>query len=127
MGGVEGIGNRADDGQDVVGLEWTAPLQQGRQVAAADESHRDVQQPVHRPGFVDRDDVRVIKRCGEARLPEESLTEVRTLDDVLREHLQGDPAVQPQVDGLVHDGHAASAEHRRDLIGAEFRAGPEIG
>ena len=111
VGGIECACDLLEDADRPGGVE--RPLaQQLFQVGAVDEAHRDVQLPVDLAGVVDRDDVRMLERGGQARLAEEALAERDVVGQVGCEQLQRDVAVEREVVGAVHDPHPAAAEQR---------------
>ena len=59
------------------------------------------------------------------RLALEARQRIGIVRDGLRQDLDRDVAVELPVPRLVHLAHAARAERRQDLVGAEFRAGRE--
>ena len=56
----------------------------------------------------------------ESCFPLEAGTQILTLGDVLRQHLDGDGAVKSRVPRSIHLAHAAGVDWRKDLVGAEF-------
>ena len=67
--------------------------------------------------------MRVVQAGDGLRLALEPLFEIGVGGDMLRQHLDGDGAVQAGVAGFVHLTHAARANGREDLVGAERGAG----
>src|SRR5262249_11249195 len=62
------------------------------------------------PGGVHRDDVRVVQLGGCGRLAPEAIHGAGRQAEARPEHLQGDPAAQRDLDGLVDDAHTAPAQ-----------------
>jgi hypothetical protein len=72
VGGVQGTADLLDDVNGARRLERPV-TQDGLQVAAHDEAHRDVQLPVDLARVVDRDDARMLQRRRQPRLAQEAL------------------------------------------------------
>lgn len=78
VGGVRGIERGRhwrDDRRGPGRWQRALPAQQGADVSAAHESHRDEEHAASLAGFVDRDDVRMVHRGCRPRLPGEALAE----------------------------------------------------
>ena len=106
-------------------LEHAADLRQRHppdvraQRAALDVLHRDVRRAVVLEVVVDRDDVRVAQRAGDARLAQEALGERRVGRVERAELLERDEAVEVGLAGEVHHRHAAAADLAEDLVAAD--------
>lgn len=66
--------------------------------------------------------MRVVQRRGRPGFSLEPVPRHRVVRQFTREDFEGDRAIQASVTGLVHFAHAAGAQRRGDLIGAQ--AGP---
>ena len=73
----------------------------------------------------DRDDVGVRERRDRLGFGLEARQRVGVVDEVLRQHLDRDVALEPRIARAVHLAHPAGAERRQDLVRAEALAGSE--
>jgi hypothetical protein len=96
------------------------------QVGAADQPHGDVELATDLPRVVDRDDVRMLERGGEARLAQEPLAERYVLRQLRREQLQRDVAIEGEVARAVDDAHSAAAKNFVEPVASELGADPWI-
>ncbi len=71
------------------------------------------------PGVEQADEVVVVERCQDALLG----LLAGDVDDARVEELHGDGAVQALVPGVVHDGHAASADDLLEPVPAGQQSG----
>ena len=67
-------------------------------------------------GVVDGDDVGVVQACGRLGLPPETGLEGRVGREVDAQLLDGHVAAQSKVTRTAHFGHAATADHRAQLV-----------
>jgi len=72
-------------------------------------------------GVIDRHDVGVFQRRGDARLALEAAKEGRVVGQVPGQQLQGDFAIQRRVISAVDVGHAALAQRASQLVAADYR------
>ena len=86
---------------------------------AVEQLHDDEVLAVVLADVVDRADVRVVERRGDARLPPESLERVGARGELGRQELQRDLAAEADVFGAVDDAHAAAAEAIEDPVVAD--------
>ena len=103
-------------------LERALGPEQGAEVAAVHEPHREVDAAVDVARVVDRDDVRVLQRHHELRLAGEALAEPLVPRQGGRDELQRDGPLQAQVVGPVHDAHPAAADQLLDPVAEEVAA-----
>ena len=68
---------------------------------------------------VERRDVRVVERGEHARLALEARQALGVLRHLVEQELDRHLAAEPGVAGAVHRAHAALAERRHDLVGAQ--------
>jgi hypothetical protein len=120
--GVERGSHALEDRERAQRVDPALLLEHVREVGPRDEPHREVQHSAHLAGVVDRDDVRVVERSRQARLPEEAVAEARALGEVRRQELEGDHPAEVLVLGAVHDAHATPAEFADEPVGAEVLA-----
>ena len=103
----------------VIPADKTVMLGQIAQLLTADQLHRDEADPVNFVDFVDDGDVRMFERGGGARFLDETLTPVGIGDQIRRQDLERDLAIQFDVEGAVDDAHAAPADLVDDLVAGE--------
>ncbi len=89
------------------------------EVHAVDEPHRDEQAAVRLARVVDRNDVRVVEACGEARLAQETLAEALVVRELLDEQLEGDGALEAHVLRPVDLAHATASDESADLVAGD--------
>ncbi len=114
--GVEGGGDLAADVEHPVGAEAALLAQDRGEVRPGDVLHGDVEQAVDLARVVDRDDVGMRERGGDARLAQEALAEVRVVGQIGRDDLQRGAAAQGLVLGQVDDAHAAPTDAVLDPV-----------
>ena len=90
-----------------------------------DELHDEGRCPRRIIEAVNLGDVRMIQRREDLRFTLEAGEAVMVGGDVRRQHLNGHIAVQAAIAGAVHLPHAAAANERDDVVGAEASAGTE--
>ena len=71
---------------------------------------------VDREDVEDRDDMGIVECGGGARFVEEAGATLMVVGFVRRQDLEGDAAIEAQVDRLVHHAHAAGAQLGEDLV-----------
>ena len=120
VGHVHGPGQRLDDPRRVLdGLRFAGdPL---RQAASLEELQREIRQAVVLADLEDLDDVGVVDGGDGAGLGLEASQVVRSCTGAGLDHLQRDQALEPEVPRLVHDPHAAGAQHAQDLVAGDPR------
>ena len=107
-----------------VSFSGSAPrLRRSPSVSPSRYSITKVIEPALLPDVVEGANMGVVKRGNSARLPFETLADVRPFSGVRRKHLDSNGAVQPRIARLVNFAHAARADKREDLIRAESRSG----
>jgi hypothetical protein len=126
MGRVQRLRHRGKQGERPHRLERPLLREQRPQIAALDEAHRDIQQPLRLARLVDRDHVRMVERSGEARLPQEPLPEPLVPRQIRGEQLQRHPPPQPRIDRPIDVGHPPAAEQRLDPVAGQLRPNPRI-
>ena len=116
MRGGYGLGGLARDAHGVSRLEL-AITQEHREVGPLDELHRVVGAAVERRAHVeDGDDPRIVHTRRELRLgPHRCVVGV-----TLGLHLQRDATVEPRLDRLPDDAHAAPTEHAYTLVAGDL-------
>ena len=121
MGHVHGPGQRLDDPRRVLdGLRFAGdPL---GQAASLEELQREIRQAVVLADLEDLDDVGVVDGSDGAGLGLEAGQVVWLCTGAGLDHLQRDQALEPEMPRLVHDPHAAGAQHAQDLVARD--AGP---
>jgi hypothetical protein len=72
-----------------------------------------------------RANARVAERGDRARFTIEAISQPRIGSERRRQDLDGDGAIEPRVTGAIDLAHAARAEGRNDLIGAQAATGLE--
>ena len=97
-----------------------------RKVGAGDIAHRDIEMAVGFAGLKDRNDVRMIDRGGQLRLPLESLLELRIATMCGENQLEGDGPVEIQLAGPIDDPHAALADDLLKAMPRDFGARPNL-
>ena len=118
---VQRCGDLLDDLHGALWVERTG-VEQGVQVGACNQPHRDVQPSVYFADVVDRDDVAVVQACSSADLAAKPLLEVGVFGQVREQHLQGHHAVDLAVVGAPDLAHAAAAQQLDQLVTTEWGA-----
>ena len=77
--------------------------------------------------FVDRDDVRMVEARRGGGLGVETLDEILRCELALRDHLEGDFAIQAQLPRAPDDAHAAARDFFKQFIMTQPRAGGDAG
>jgi hypothetical protein len=114
--GIERGGDLAARVDRTVGAQPALLAEHRSEVGAVDVLHRQVQQPVHLAGVVDRDHVRVLERGGDPRLALEALAEALRLRVLRGDDLDRGAALEVEVLGPVHDAHPAPADAGIDAV-----------
>jgi hypothetical protein len=83
---------------------------------ALEQLHRNEVPPLVLIDVVDRTDIGMIQRRGGARFALEALDRLAVAGQVLRQELQRDGALEPQILGPVDDAHAAGTECLDDPV-----------
>jgi hypothetical protein len=91
-------------------------LEQLRDVAAADERHDEVGDPVALPHVVDRHDVGVCELGGRLGLTREAGAEGGIVRELRGEDLDRDEPLEPEIARPIDHGHAAAADLVLDLV-----------
>ncbi len=107
-------------------LERRLACKQSGEVLTVDVPHRYPQLAVRLAGRIDRDDVRVIEGRGMLRLGQEPLPEARVGGELLRDELQRDAALQPEVLGEVDDAHTSTSDDRLEPVTGEIGADTSV-
>jgi hypothetical protein len=124
--GVEGGGDLRDDSSGPRRLEATASPDQRGEVGAFDPAHRQEQGAVDLARLVDRDDVRMVDRSGQARLTLKAFAEARVIREHWRDELECYPPAKGELRGLVHDAHAPVPGDAFDPVAGDPRAGGDV-
>ena len=91
-------------------------FEQGRQGAATDQLHRDVETGVGEPAqLVNRDDARVLELAGDLRLLDEATDHLGAVAVLLEDDLDGHVAADIDVAALEHDAHASAGDLAEEL------------
>ena len=118
VGGGEGLEHGVEEHERLLGRERAVLPQDVAQRPARDVLHREVDQAVVLALVVHRDDMAVGEPGGGARLALEARDEGLVVRQVRVHDLEGDDAVQAQVEGLVDGRHAAAGEQGDDAVPA---------
>ena len=103
-------------------------LQLAVERAAVDELHREIERALIIADLVHRHDVVVPEACRRLSFVEETADVPAIEGGTAGEHLQGDGSLEPFVEGLVDDPHAASADLSDDSMAADaFRTHRRLG
>ena len=92
-----------------------------REAAAGDELEREIRQSVMLADLVDLDDPRMLELGDSLRFDGEPRELLGRGVGAGQHHLQSDQAVEASVQCLVHDPHAASADHLQDHVAWQVR------
>ena len=92
------------------------------QVVARDIAHHEVGAPLGDADAVNRHDVRMLDGARRARLAQEALAALGILDELGRDHLERDVAVELDLPRAVDDSHAAPPDDRIYPAPSEQRA-----
>ncbi len=65
----------------------------------------------------------MVERCEQPRLPLESMLSLFTFQEISRQDLYRDVAIEARVSGSVDLPHSAHTEQAQDLVGAESSSG----
>src|SRR3954453_13757988 len=124
------VARRAERGDPLRGAPRGEPAlaaQQRVQVGPRHVAHDEVEVAVLLAGAVDRDDVGVVDRGGEARLALEALAQRRVRRAVGRDQLERDGPPEPQVRRSVDHAHAAGAEDLLDAAAGKLGSDGQVG
>src|SRR5271170_5203834 len=124
VGFIQSVGDLRGVAQQL--SSWERALRNARgQRLAFQIFHHQVLDAVLIADVVEHADVRMAEAGNGARLTLEALANFGRVGYALREDFDGDGAVQARIARAIHFAHAASAEERFNLVGAEFGAGGE--
>jgi hypothetical protein len=126
VSGIERGGDLLDDRDCARGLERPVAPQDALEIQPGDVAHDDVEATLVLVGGVDRDDMRLVERCRDARLGLEACSESRVGGYLRAEDLERDMSAEPLVARQVHDAHAAAADDRLDRVALEAIADAQI-
>ncbi len=115
---VEGIGD-LDGVVERLGEREPAPFQPLLERLALDVLDDQVVNVVLHADVVERADVRMVQARDDARFTLEPLPAVRIVRQMFRQCLDRDRAVQARIDSAIHLAHAACADERLQIVGAE--------
>ena len=118
---VERVRDLGGDRDDPPRRQRALPPEQRLQVGPVHVAHRDEQAAVGLARLVDRHDVRVVETRGQPRLAQHPVAERLVVREPLAQQLEGDRALEAQVESAVHLAHAAAPGQSADLV-----AGDEI-
>src|SRR4051794_32171741 len=71
---------------------------------------------------MERADVRMIQARDDLRFAREALTTIRIVGQMCRQRLDGDDAIQADIEGAIHLTHAAGGDERLDFVRTEGAA-----
>jgi len=117
---VERVSDLLQQSQRALGLQRTLLGEQPLEIRAVDEAHGDVELPGDLARVVDRDDRRMVERCGQPRLAQEALAEPNVLGELGGKQLQRHVPVEREVARPVHDAHPTAAQQRLDPVAREL-------
>jgi len=117
VGGAQRVGGLGHDPPDLVHRQLAPAADPGGHRLAVDVSHDEVDQPQPFADGVDGDDVGMAQAGRGLGLAGEPLADVLLEGKLGREHLDGDPALEPLVASAVHHAHAAPADLALDGVG----------
>ncbi len=112
---IERVRDLGED-RDRAGRLQIAVGDQLLEVGAANEPHREEQRLCDLARLVDRNDVRVVDPGLKNALAAKSLAEVHILEEVRRQELERDRAIERKLRGLVHDAHPTLAQDVLDPV-----------
>ena len=118
---VQGRSNLLDDEHGATRLQRPR-VQQGLQVHAVDQPHRDIEATVDLPDVVDRHDMGIVQPRGGAGFPAEARFEVGIFGEVWEQHFQRYHAVDSGVIGAPHFTHSAATQQFEQLVTTKRRA-----
>ncbi len=126
---VEGVGDARAHQGDAVGREGAALAEEAGQVRPVHELRDEVEAVVLLDEIVDLDDRLVAEPGVGAPLAPEALEDLLRPGELDVERLDGDGAVEPLLEGLVDDAHAAATDLADDPGGSDLlhHAGQEHG
>ena len=119
---VEGAGD-LDAVTDRLVERQLAALEPVRQALALEVLHHEVLGAVLVAHVVERADVRMAQARDRARLALEPRADALVGGELVGQHLDGDPAVEPGVPRPVHLAHAAGTDRLLDLVRTQLRSG----
>jgi hypothetical protein len=125
--GVERGGHLAEHVQSELRTQLLLLLEPGLEVDPVHVAHGDEEDALGFAGLVDRNDVRVVDRGREMRLPFEPLTEAGVVCELGRQDLERDLPLEPFLHGSVDDAHTAAADKPFDPVSGELRPDPRVG
>jgi hypothetical protein len=119
VGGVQTGGDLQADAQHLPDRRRPVPFEMAFERGTVDELHDQVR---HGPGVLDgvnADNVVVADRGGDPGLADEALVGRVAVGQVRGQHLDGDDTLQPLVERLEDDAHAALADDSQHLVMAK--------
>jgi hypothetical protein len=122
---VERAGQCSGDLDELAVVQWSACQPPLQRFAVQQFHHQERNALSSYADVVDRADIRMLERGNRASLALEPRAPLWIGRHVGRQHFDGDRAIEPRVAGRVDLAHPARAERRKDLVGAEARAGGE--
>jgi hypothetical protein len=125
VGGVECRRDLPDEAQRSLLRECALAPDEREQVVSDHEPHRDEGDVPLLAGRIHGDDVRVLDRGGRTRLPHETRSRLRVVDEVRGDDLQCHDPLQRELGRAVDDPHPAAADDGRDAVSPEDLTGRE--
>ena len=122
---VQRVAERDRDRGRASGAQRALAAHERPQVVAVHVAHHEVGLPVRDAGAVDGQDVRLLDGGGGARLAQEALARALVVDELGRDDLDRDLAVEVELTRSVDDAHAALADRLLDETTRELRPGDE--
>ena len=118
MGGAEGVGRLHHDAARFFDRKPAPAADPGRHRLAVHVAHDEVHQTLALADAVNRDDMGMGEPGGRLRFAGEPLADILLESELGRQHLDGDPALEPLVAGAVHYAHAAPPNLAFDRVRA---------
>ena len=97
------------------------------EVRALDEAHGEEEDAVVLAGLVDRDDVWVIERRCDPRLPQEAFAKPLVLGELRSDHFERNLAPEPLLVGTVDRAHPPTPDEGLDPVAGDRRSGRQLG
>ena len=123
MGGAEGVGRLRHDAPRLVDRQLAPPPDPPGDRFAVHVAHDEVDQALAFADGMDGDDMGVGQPGGRLGLAGEPLADVLLKGELGRQHLDGDPALEPLVARPVDHAHPATPDLALDGIGIPERLG----
>src|SRR5665809_144904 len=122
MCSVEGGANLTNDASGPERIDAALRGDQRAQVGALDEAHADEEQVVLVARLEDWNDIGMVNRGGDLGLAPKALPKASVLRMLGEDELEGDPAPERELLGLVDDPHVSLADDLLDAAPREYGA-----